>query len=109
MGECSYCGSKEPMPFRCKFCGGVFCRDHRLPENHNCHGLETFKKELGKEPEKWIYEPFKARYRTTAGRKIKKPLAGQLFHFLQGLNTRKILYGILIVIVLLTLLRTMVL
>ena len=24
------------MPYRCKFCGMVFCGKHRLPENHNC-------------------------------------------------------------------------
>ncbi len=27
------------MPFRCKYCGGYFCSDHRLPEMHNCKGL----------------------------------------------------------------------
>ena len=105
MGKCSYCGSNEPMPFRCKFCSELFCRDHRLPENHDCHGLETFKKERGKESEKWIYEPFKTKYKTTAGRKIKRPLTEELFHFLHRLDTRKILYIILTVIVLLTLLK----
>ncbi len=24
------------LPFRCKYCGGTFCKKHRLPENHNC-------------------------------------------------------------------------
>ncbi len=26
------------MPFRCKYCGGYFCAEHRLPEMHNCKG-----------------------------------------------------------------------
>ncbi len=26
------------MPFRCKYCGGYFCAEHRLPEMHNCTG-----------------------------------------------------------------------
>lgn len=26
------------MPFRCKYCGGYFCSEHRLPEMHNCTG-----------------------------------------------------------------------
>jgi hypothetical protein len=39
------------------------------------------------------------------GSEIKKPLDEQLFDFLRGLDTRKILYGILIVIILLTLLK----
>lgn len=27
------------MPFRCNYCGGYFCSEHRLPEFHNCTGL----------------------------------------------------------------------
>ena len=26
------------MPFRCKYCGGYFCSEHRLPEMHSCDG-----------------------------------------------------------------------
>jgi hypothetical protein len=103
MGECAYCGTRESLPFRCKFCGEQFCGVHRLPENHECHGLETFKKERGKEPEKWIYEPFKTKEKAPVGKGVKKPLGEQIFNFLETLDTRKILYGILIVIILLTL------
>lgn len=103
MSECSYCGAQETMPFRCKFCGELFCGEHRLPENHECVGLETFKRERGKEPEKWIYEPFKTKEEVPAKGRIRRPIDEQLFNFIQGLDSRKILYGILIVIVLLTL------
>ena len=24
------------LPFKCKYCGGTFCKKHRLPENHEC-------------------------------------------------------------------------
>jgi len=24
------------LPFKCKYCGGTFCKKHRLPENHDC-------------------------------------------------------------------------
>jgi hypothetical protein len=24
------------MPYRCSYCEGIFCSEHRLPENHNC-------------------------------------------------------------------------
>lgn len=106
MGECSYCGVREPLPFRCKFCGMQFCRDHRLPENHGCHGLELFKKERGKEPEKWVYEPFRTQYKTAAGRKVKKPPTEELIHFLRGLDARKILYLILVLIIILTILKS---
>mgnify|MGYP001350198041 CR=1 FL=1 len=38
MVQCDYCGKDEYMPFRCKYCGGYFCSEHRLPEMHNCTG-----------------------------------------------------------------------
>ena len=37
MTFCEHCG--EPinyLPFNCKYCGGVYCKKHRLPENHQC-------------------------------------------------------------------------
>jgi len=27
------------IPYICNYCGGVFCEEHRLPEQHNCSGL----------------------------------------------------------------------
>ena len=27
------------MLFTCNYCGGNFCTEHRLPENHACDGL----------------------------------------------------------------------
>ena len=44
MAECSECG-KQTMSFTCHYCGKKFCSEHRLPENHDCDGLETGKKE----------------------------------------------------------------
>ena len=41
--ECDYCRFRDPMPFVCKFCGGSFCYNHRLPESHNCLGLAKLK------------------------------------------------------------------
>lgn len=38
-GACSTCGESITLPFKCKFCGGLFCSEHRLPENHKCNGL----------------------------------------------------------------------
>ncbi len=37
MTFCEHCG--EPinyLPFKCKYCEGVYCKKHRLPENHQC-------------------------------------------------------------------------
>lgn len=38
--KCDYCGKEVYLPFICKYCGGKFCVEHRLPENHNCPGLK---------------------------------------------------------------------
>ncbi|PTD93911.1 rhomboid family intramembrane serine protease [archaeon SCG-AAA382B04] len=34
------------MPYECKFCGQKFCVEHRLPENHDCPGLEEHKQQM---------------------------------------------------------------
>ena len=39
MVQCDRCGREVDLPFRCNYCGGYFCSDHRLPEFHGCTGL----------------------------------------------------------------------
>lgn len=39
MPQCEQCGKEVDLPFECKFCGGYFCVEHRLPETHNCPNL----------------------------------------------------------------------
>jgi Zn-dependent protease len=39
MVQCDKCGKEAYMPFRCNYCGGYFCEEHRLPEFHECSGL----------------------------------------------------------------------
>jgi len=34
--KCQHCGTKEILPFKCPYCNGYFCAEHRLPENHEC-------------------------------------------------------------------------
>lgn len=37
MTFCEHCGEKIGyLPFKCKYCGGTYCKKHRLPENHDC-------------------------------------------------------------------------
>ncbi len=38
--NCQKCGQETFMPFRCPYCGGQFCSEHRLPENHSCPRLD---------------------------------------------------------------------
>ena len=42
MATCDECGRSENMPYRCQGCGGTYCGEHRLPENHGCPGLEQW-------------------------------------------------------------------
>jgi hypothetical protein len=37
--KCEYCGDVVALSFQCNFCGGQFCAEHRLPENHSCDSL----------------------------------------------------------------------
>jgi len=39
MTKCSYCSAEELLPFTCRYCGDKFCREHHLPEKHECTGL----------------------------------------------------------------------
>ncbi|MDZ7701935.1 MAG: rhomboid family intramembrane serine protease [Halobacteriales archaeon] len=42
MATCDVCGRQEDMPYTCHYCGGSHCAEHRLPENHNCSGLDEW-------------------------------------------------------------------
>ncbi|MGM0590914.1 MAG: rhomboid family intramembrane serine protease [Halobacteriota archaeon] len=42
MAECDECGRYENLPYQCHRCGGTFCGEHRLPENHACPGLNNW-------------------------------------------------------------------
>jgi len=38
--KCQKCEQETFLPFRCPYCGGYFCSDHRLPENHECPQIQ---------------------------------------------------------------------
>ncbi len=40
MKQCDCCNKNVSMPYECRRCGKKFCSEHRLPENHNCNGLQ---------------------------------------------------------------------
>ncbi len=42
MATCDECGEYENLPYQCQRCGQTFCSDHRLPENHDCPGLNEW-------------------------------------------------------------------
>lgn len=103
MALCTLCGIKEVMPFTCKFCGNKYCADHRLPENHMCIGLQKFKEERSKEPEKWIYEPFHAKYKEApVGRKVRKSWSERLSEALRARTLIYVILGIIIIVLVLS-------
>ena len=38
--SCESCEVEPDLPYRCNYCGGVYCPSHRLPEEHDCDGVE---------------------------------------------------------------------
>lgn len=42
MAKCDACGENENMPYQCRRCGGTYCSSHRLPESHDCPGLNEW-------------------------------------------------------------------
>ena len=82
MTFCEHCGVEIGyLPFKCKYCGGVYCKKHRLPENHQC----TF--ELKHSPivpsssreysARTIIEPVSQKYLSKGPRELKKYLKRQ--------------------------------
>ena len=61
MVKCDVCGKDEYMPFRCKYCGGYFCSEHRLPEMHDCPGTYNYSRsttgQTGFQPTGFSYTP----------------------------------------------------
>ncbi len=45
MAVCDKCGKETSLPYSCGYCGKSFCSEHRLPENHECEGLDDLEKE----------------------------------------------------------------
>jgi hypothetical protein len=42
MALCDECGRQENMPYHCRHCGNTYCSEHRLPEAHDCPGLQNW-------------------------------------------------------------------
>lgn len=49
--KCDVCDNEEAIPFKCRYCGGMFCSVHRLPPNHNCPLLDRFLERPAKDRE----------------------------------------------------------
>lgn len=45
--QCAVCGESDELLRNCKYCSGVYCADHALPENHDCPGLVEIESQEG--------------------------------------------------------------
>jgi len=39
MPECKFCGKDSVFIFKCRYCNGVFCTEHRIAESHQCSNI----------------------------------------------------------------------
>ena len=95
MGECSKCG-KQAMTFTCRYCNEKFCSEHRLPEKHDCEGLEEGVEKEKKETQEW-FEEKKLKQETTHGQ--PKRQRSSLLNDIISTFKRNATYGIIAVTV----------
>jgi len=67
MAKCDICGKEEFLPYKCRYCNGTFCSDHRLPEKHDCEGLYDI-------PVKIVRDDEIAKFRRQRPKKIDTPI-----------------------------------
>jgi Zn-dependent protease len=77
--KCQYCGNDVVLPFKCAYCGGFFCAEHRLPESHACP--ESWRarapREMPTTTQRWAEQPS---YRYTVS---YTPKTSRIFGFSQ--------------------------
>src|SRR5919199_4005233 len=49
--RCNLCGTEEAIPFQCRYCQGIYCSLHRLPQNHSCIFLQHYLKQPARDRE----------------------------------------------------------
>lgn len=98
MSECEVCGEKA-IAFTCNYCGGSYCSDHRLPENHDCEGLEEEIEKQKEENKKWFKDKDLKQddSKSESSRPAKKP--SLMSDILRGLRNNYVLAIILVTVV----------
>lgn len=50
MVTCDYCKKEiKGIPYKCDLCKGIYCKEHRLPPNHECEEIPTWTKNPNQE------------------------------------------------------------
>lgn len=63
--ECQKCGKEVFLPFKCPYCRGYFCSEHRLPENHECLRIDMARAPKREEPQLTKQTPSSYEYTVT--------------------------------------------
>jgi Zn-dependent protease len=63
--NCEKCQKETFLPFKCQYCGGYFCSEHRLPENHDCPQIESARTLKEETPPATIQKQQSYEYRVT--------------------------------------------
>ncbi len=91
MVRCDNCGREVDLPFRCNYCGGYFCVEHRLPEFHDCSGLQRGRGAVNIRASS-SYRPADNLYR----RPRRRPTYSDLFRF-SDQEVRHLAVGLLLI------------
>jgi len=86
------------MSFKCRYCGEKFCSEHRLPENHDCEGLngepveqEWFEEKFSEKKEKEPRTSLNNSNRTAPYRTHRKSLSKDILNSLKSNYTLMII------------------
>lgn len=94
MAKCDYCGKEVYLPYRCKYCGGTFCVEHHLPENHACPNLKRGEWQPIYLPNKYStrYEFYREEELTRKRKKIQLFTASEVRDLLLAIGAISIVY-----------------
>ena len=85
MQRCDECGKEISMPYTCSFCGEKYCSKHRLPENHSCDGLSSYKKGMRDKGKVYDGPSSSTSTRSSGGRGFSVPVPeGNVTYYLLG-------------------------
>ncbi|MEM4704164.1 MAG: AN1-type zinc finger domain-containing protein, partial [Candidatus Bathyarchaeia archaeon] len=75
--NCDKCQREVFLPFKCPYCGGYFCSEHRLPENHQCPQMEMARIPKEELPQVVVQRPGSYEYTISYGPSQKRK--GQIY------------------------------
>jgi len=81
MTRCDACGDEILFPYRCWYCNGYYCFDHKLPESHKCKG-SVVRHKTGVFQEKSLkHAKSQGQNQAQPGHDLKRPITRQMEMF----------------------------